>query len=113
MNSSSLEPDPSAPQPDPAGASLLRHARVYTLARKLQLPSLATLAHRKIHLVESTARGEIAYARYVYANTPDADREMRRPVAQFWATRSHVLRHEAETEFRDMCLRFPQFDSMC
>jgi len=30
-------------------------------------------------------------------------------VAAFWATRSHVLRHEAEEEFRAMCIEFPQF----
>jgi hypothetical protein len=27
----------------------------------------------------------------------------------FWATRSHTLRAEAEDEFRQMCLEFPQF----
>lgn len=30
-------------------------------------------------------------------------------MAAFWATRSHVLRHDAEEEFRAMCLEFPQF----
>ena len=108
-SSSALEADTSVPSPDEDGAALLRHARIYTLARKLGLPALSALAHRKIHLVESTARGEIAYARYVYARTAGDDREIRRPVAQFWATRSHVLRHEAEQDFRDTCLRFPQF----
>lgn len=45
----------------------------------------------------------------MYANTPSEDVTIRRPVAAFWATRSHVLRHEAEKEFRGMCLEFPQF----
>jgi hypothetical protein len=101
--------EPSGPALDSTGVSLLKHARVYTLAEKLSLPALKSLAHSKIHLVNSTAKGEIAYARYVYANTPAADVTIRRPVAAFWATRSHVLRHEAEKEFRDMCLEYPQF----
>ncbi|KAF4552957.1 Hypothetical protein D9617_8g049700 [Elsinoe fawcettii] len=105
----SLEHDPTVPKPDTSGVALLRHARVYTLAKQLNIPQLATLAHRKIHLVESTARGEIAYARYVYGHTTESEKEIRKPVAQFWATRSHVLRHEAEKEFREMCLSFPQF----
>lgn len=105
----SLEEDPSTPFPDTTGVALLRHARIYTLARRFGLPSLAALAHRKIHLTQSTARGEIAYARYVYANTSPEDESIRKPVAAFWATRSHVLRHEAEREFRTMCLDFPQF----
>ncbi|OJD36240.1 uncharacterized protein BKCO1_12000108 [Diplodia corticola] len=106
---SKLESDPSAPGPDTHGVQLLRHARVYTLADKFGLPELKSLAHSKIHRTESTARGEIAYARYVYANTAPDDRTIRRPVAAFWAHRSHVLRHHAEDEFRAMCLEFPQF----
>ncbi|TKA71765.1 hypothetical protein B0A49_02631 [Cryomyces minteri] len=108
-SSQSLEPDPSIPNPDDSGTALLRHARVYTLAQKLQLPALATLAHLKIHKTSSTAKGEIAYARYVYTETGREDTVIRKPVAVFWATRSHVLRHEAEEEFRRMCLEFPQF----
>jgi hypothetical protein len=34
---------------------------------------------------------------------------IRKPVAAFWATRSHVLRHQAEADFRHMCLDYPQF----
>ena len=104
-----LEEDLTVPSPDQDGVALLRHARVYTLAQRFGLPSLAALAHKKIHLTSSTARGEISYARYVYANTETADESIRKPVAAFWATRSHVLRHEAEKEFRSMCLEFPQF----
>ena len=70
---------------------------------------LKSLAHSKIHHTTSTARGEIAYARYVYSSTPPDDKTIRNPVAAFWATRSHVLRHDAEEEFRAMCLEFPQF----
>lgn len=104
-----LEPDPSIPAVDDTGDQLLKHARVYTLAEKLGLPELKTLAHSKIHRINSTAVGEIAYARFVYANTPTDDYIIRKPVAAFWATRSHVLRHEAEAEFKAMCLEFPQF----
>ncbi|KAL1302071.1 hypothetical protein AAFC00_002511 [Neodothiora populina] len=104
-----LEDDPTVPSPDDSGLALLRHARVYTLAQRFGLPQLASLAHKKIHLTASTACGEIAYARYVYANTQPTDESIRKPVAAFWATRSHVLRHEAEREFRTMCLEFPQF----
>ena len=103
-----MEYDGSVPHPDNDGVALLRHARVYTLAKRLALPALATLAHRKIHLTQSTAKGEIAYARFVYRET-GAEDSIRRPVAQFWATRSHVLRHEAEQEFKRMCLEYPQF----
>lgn len=106
---SALEDDPSIPQPDSEGVALLRHARVYTLANKFGLPALKSLAHAKIHRTDSTAKGEIAYARYVYSETSAEDATIRKPVAAFWATRSHVLRHEAEAEFRNMCLEFPQF----
>jgi len=104
-----VEHDPSIPANDTQGIALLRHARVYTLAQRFGLPSLSKLAHRKIHSTDSTAAGEIAYARYIYGNTATGDGEIRRPIAQFWATRSHVLRHEAEREFRALCLEFPQF----
>lgn len=104
-----LEADPSLPEIDNTGAQLLKHARVYTLAEKLGLPELKTLAHSKIHRITSTAVGEIAYARYVYGNTAADDVTIRRPVAAFWATRSHVLRHEAGSEFQQMCLEYPQF----
>ncbi|OAP63878.1 hypothetical protein AYL99_03105 [Fonsecaea erecta] len=104
-----LELDPSVPAIDNTGAQLLKHARVYTLAQKLGLPDLKTLAHSKIHRINSTAVGEIAYARFVYGNTPADDVTIRRPVAAFWATRSHILRHEAEDEFKKMCLEYPQF----
>lgn len=107
--SEGLETDPNIPTVDNSGDQLLKHARVYTLAEKLNIPDLKTLAHSKIHRINSTAVGEIAYARYVYGNTPADDVTIRKPVAAFWATRSHVLRHEAEAEFKAMCLEFPQF----
>ncbi|KAG9243112.1 hypothetical protein BJ878DRAFT_568741 [Calycina marina] len=94
---------------DETGDQLPKHARVYTLGENLQLPVLKALASSKIHLVNSTARGEIAYARYIYAHTAKNDDSIRAPVAKFWATRSHTLRSEAEDEFRSMCLKFPQF----
>ncbi|QSZ37750.1 hypothetical protein DSL72_008849 [Monilinia vaccinii-corymbosi] len=104
-----LEVDPTMPGIDELGDQLLKHARVYTLAEMLNLPSLKSLASSKIHCVNSTAKGEIAYARYVYAHTQKDDQTIRAPVANFWATRSHTLRSEAEAEFREMCLEFPQF----
>lgn len=104
-----MEYDSTIPSPDTEGIALLRHARIYTLAERLGLPQLAQLARKKIHLTQSTAKGEIAYARFVYKETSPDDNEMRKPVASFWATRSHALRHEAEQEFRRMCLGFPQF----
>ena len=104
-----LETDPSIPEVDDNGDQLLKHARVYTLAEKLSLPALKNLASSKIHCVNSTAKGEIAYARYVYAYTSKDDTTIRAPVANFWATRSHTLRQEAEDEFRSLCLEFPQF----
>lgn len=109
LPSDSLEQDPSLPTTDEDGTQLLKHARVYTLAERLGLPDLKALAHSKIHRVQSTAKGEIAYARFVYGNTDPSDTVIRKPVAAFWATRSHVLRHEAEDEFRKMCLEYPQF----
>lgn len=104
-----LEDDPSMPSSDDAGTALLRHARVYTLAKQFGIEPLAVLAHKKIHLTQSSAKGELSYARYIYGHTSSADSTIRKPVANFWAMRSHVLRHAAETEFRDMCLEFPQF----
>ncbi|KAE8157240.1 hypothetical protein BDV40DRAFT_292852 [Aspergillus tamarii] len=94
---------------DNSGEQLLKHARVYTLAEKLGVPALKTLAHSKIHRVNSTSHGEIAYARYVYTHTPANDVTIRKPVASFWALRSHVLRHEAEEEFKKLCLEVPEF----
>ncbi|TQN64461.1 hypothetical protein CSHISOI_10967 [Colletotrichum shisoi] len=107
--SRTLEEDPATPDVDTDGAQLLKHARVYTLAEKFGVPGLRTLASSKIHCVNSTAKGEIAYARYVYAYTSKDDTTIRAPVASFWATRSHTLRSEAEEEFRSLCLEYPQF----
>ncbi|WEW57927.1 hypothetical protein PRK78_003394 [Emydomyces testavorans] len=104
-----LEPDPSLPDVDDNGEQLLKHARVYTLASKLGVDNLKLLAHGKIHRINSTAKGEIEYARYVYTHTAPNDTTIRKPVAVFWATRSHVLRHEAEDDFRSLCLEYPQF----
>ncbi|KAK1141368.1 hypothetical protein N8T08_009159 [Aspergillus melleus] len=69
---------------DDSGEQLLKHARVYTLAEKLGIAPLKTLAHSKIHRINSTSQGEIAYAR-------------------------HVLRHEAEEDFKKLCLEVPRF----
>lgn len=104
-----LESDPSIPSVDESGDQLLKHARVYTLAEKFGVSKLKSLASSKIHCVNSTAKGEIQYARYVYAYTSQDDQSIRAPVANFWATRSHTLRSEAEAEFRSLCLEFPQF----
>lgn len=71
--------------------------------------ALKSLSHSKIHLITSTAIAEIAYARYVYSNTTRSDLTIRKPVASFWGQRSHVLRHETEGSFREMCLAFPEF----
>jgi len=104
-----LEKDPRQPQADDDGLGLLVHARIYTLADRLQLPELKSLAHSKIHRTASTAKGELAYARYVYKESNPEDATIRKPVAAFWATRSFSLRHDAEPEFKAMCLEFPQF----
>ncbi|RKU47793.1 hypothetical protein DL546_006943 [Coniochaeta pulveracea] len=108
-NSRELESDPSLPKVDDTGDQLLKHARVYTLAEKFGLEKLKNLAASKIHRVSSTAKGEIAYARYVYQYTPKDDTTIRAPIANFWAMRSHTLRAEAEEEFKSLCLEFPQF----
>ncbi|UPK90384.1 hypothetical protein LCI18_001319 [Fusarium solani-melongenae] len=104
-----LESDPSIPSVDNSGNQLLKHARIYTLAEKFGVLGLRTLASSKIHCVNSTAKGEIAYARYVYAYTRTEDTTVRAPIASFWATRSHTLRAEAEDEFKALCLEHPQF----
>ena len=91
------------------GGKLLEHARVYTLAEKLGVNDLKALAHGKVHRINSSAKGEIAYARYVYANTPREDITIRKPIASFWGQRSHVLRHEAEDDFKELCLEHPDF----
>ncbi|KAI1640990.1 hypothetical protein F4809DRAFT_588307 [Biscogniauxia mediterranea] len=104
-----LEQDPSLPSVDETGQQLLKHARVYTLAEKFGMEKLKSLASSKIHCVNSTAKGEITYARYIYQYTSKDDTTVRAPVANFWATRSHTLRAEAEDEFRSLCLEYPQF----
>ncbi len=105
----SLESDPTVPEIDETGDQLLKHARVYTLAEEFTMPDLQSLASSKIHCVQSTAQGEIAYARYVYAYTKPEDTTVRHPVAKFWAMRSHTLRAEAEKEFQALCLEHPLF----
>lgn len=45
----------------------------------------------------------------MYEKTSADDATLRKPIAAFWAMRSHVLRHQAEEEFRAMCIQFPQF----
>ncbi|KAG6040882.1 hypothetical protein E4U41_006794 [Claviceps citrina] len=102
-----LEKDPEMPEVDDSGVHLLRHARVHTLAEKYGVPELKKLSSSKIHCIDSTAKGEIEYARYVYAHTEDT--KVRAPIASFWATRSHTLRAEAEEEFKSLCLEYPQF----
>ncbi|KAI1265202.1 hypothetical protein F5Y18DRAFT_417321 [Xylariaceae sp. FL1019] len=104
-----LEADPTVPSVDETGDQLLKHARVYTIAEKFGIDKLKNLASSKIHCVNSTAKGEITYARYIYAYTSKDDTAVRAPVANFWATRSHTLRAEAEDEFRNLCLEYPQF----
>ncbi|RPA87493.1 hypothetical protein BJ508DRAFT_320506 [Ascobolus immersus RN42] len=107
-----LEEDPELEEStatDKDGTQLLKHAKVYTLADKLGLEELKTLAHSKIHRINSTAVGELEYARYVYGNTDTKDVTIRAPIATFWAHKSYVLRHQAQKEFKDMILDFPQF----
>ncbi|KND86987.1 hypothetical protein TOPH_08371 [Tolypocladium ophioglossoides CBS 100239] len=104
-----LESDPSLPAVDDSGSHLLKHARLYTLAEKFGMSTLKSLASSKIHCVNSTAKGEIVYARYVYSHTRNEDTTVRAPIASFWATRSHTLRSEAEAEFKALCLEHPQF----
>lgn len=83
-----LESEPGTYEIDEDGSKLLKHARVYTLAEKLGVQELKHLAHAKIHRINSTAKGELAYARYVYASTPREDTTIRNPIAYFWAHRS-------------------------
>ena len=73
---------------DDRGDNLLKHARVYTLAGKLRMPELKHLAHSKIHRINSTAKGELRYAKFVYENTTRDDDALRKPIASFWAHRS-------------------------
>ncbi|KAM5443956.1 hypothetical protein MferCBS31731_001202 [Microsporum ferrugineum] len=104
-----LEQDPAIPKVDSNGDQLLKHARIYSLAEKLGNEKLKALAQNKIGSIESSATGEIAYARYVYSHTTLDDTAIRAPVARFWAKMSDVLRHDAEEEFRALCLDHPQF----
>jgi hypothetical protein len=109
--------DYTVPQPessiDPAvddgSENLLRHARIYTLAEKLGLPALKSLAHSKIHKVKSSPYAEHLYARYVYTNTPTSDTTIRKPVASYWASHSHTLRHEVGENFKKLCVEVPEF----
>ncbi|KAJ5630557.1 uncharacterized protein N7484_010657 [Penicillium longicatenatum] len=94
---------------DDSGEQLLRHARIYTLAEKLGLPHLKSLAHKNIHKVRSTPGGELAYARYVYTHTQPDDTPIRKPVASYWATRGHILRHDLEDQFKKLCVEVPDF----
>lgn len=92
-----------------SGEELLRHARIYTLADKLGLPALKSLAHSKIHHVKGTSSGELAYARYVYTHTPPTDTDIRKPVASYWAIEGPTLRHNVAEEWKKLCLEVPEF----
>ena len=70
---------------------------------------LKALAHSKVHRVNASARGELAYGRYVYANTPRTDVTIRKPIASFWGIRAYTLRHDAEDDFKSLCLEYPEF----
>ncbi|KAJ5411946.1 uncharacterized protein N7487_006305 [Penicillium crustosum] len=94
---------------DKSGEELLRHARIYTLAEKLGLPTLQRIAHSKIHKVQSSPNAELSYARYVYTHTPTADTTIRKPVATYWANQAHVLRQEVGDDFRKLCIEVPEF----
>ncbi|KAJ5150988.1 uncharacterized protein N7482_010240 [Penicillium canariense] len=94
---------------DNSGEELLRHARVYTLAEKLGVPALKSLAHTKIHRVNGTPNGELAYARYVYTHTSQDDTTIRKPVASYWASRGHILRHDVQEDWDQMCREVPEF----
>jgi hypothetical protein len=94
---------------DKTEKDMLCHARIYTLAEKLGLPNLKSLAHGKIHKIKGTPGAELAYARYVYTHTSAEDTAIRRPVAAHWANQSHVLRHEVGDNFKQLCIEVPQF----
>ncbi|KAJ5964645.1 uncharacterized protein N7479_004521 [Penicillium vulpinum] len=100
---------PGETDEDKSGDELLRHARIYTLAEKLGLPTLQRIAHSKIHKVKSSPHAELSYARYVYSHTPAADTTIRKPVATYWANQSHVLRQEVGDDFKDLCIEVPEF----
>ncbi|KAL2134653.1 hypothetical protein VTI74DRAFT_11231 [Chaetomium olivicolor] len=108
-----LEKDPSIPDVDMTGEQLLKHAKVYTLAEKFGFTHLKNLASSKIHCVNSTAKGEIAYARYVYEYAFKDDAAIRVPVANFWATRSHTLRSKAERSSAACAWSFPSLVTTC
>lgn len=94
---------------DKSGEELLRHARIYTLAEKLGLPTLQRIAHGKIHKVQSSPNAELSYARYVYTHTPTADTTIRKPVATYWANQAHVLCQEVGDEFKKLCIEVSEF----
>lgn len=104
---SSNQPKQDAEEVDDSGEQLLKHARVYTLAEKLGIPALKILAHNKIHRVNSSPRGELEYARYVYTHTTTEDGTLRKPVASFWS--KPPQRHGVEEEFKKLCLEAPEF----
>lgn len=73
------------------------------------MPALKSLAHGKIHKVKSSPQAELSYARYVYTHTPATDTTIRKPVANYWANQSHLLRHEVGDNFKEICIEVPEF----
>ncbi|KMU79985.1 hypothetical protein CISG_08145 [Coccidioides immitis RMSCC 3703] len=65
-----LESDPSIPDIDETGDQLLKHARVYTLAGKLGIDNLKSLAQGKIHRINSTAKANRYQICYPYTRDP-------------------------------------------
>ncbi|KAJ5668819.1 hypothetical protein N7462_009889 [Penicillium macrosclerotiorum] len=93
---------------DQSGEELLQHERIYTLAETLRMPALKSLVHTKIHHIKDTPKGELAYARYVYAHTTKDEIAIRKPVASYWASRGHIL-HEIQKDWAKLCHEVPEF----
>ncbi|KAH9845553.1 hypothetical protein Tdes44962_MAKER06518 [Teratosphaeria destructans] len=62
-----------------------------------------------MQITQSTAKGEITFARSVCTETNPEVVSARKPVAQLWSTRSHAPRYKADFDCKSMRLEIPRF----
>ncbi|KAJ5547016.1 hypothetical protein N7494_004601 [Penicillium frequentans] len=88
-----------------------QYTRDYTVTQSEEPPNETEDSGEQLlsHALNGTPGGELAYARYVYTHTQPDDTTIRRPVASYWASRGHILRHDLEGQFKKLCIEVPEF----
>ena len=99
-------------QTDKDGSLVIQRAKVYLFAGRLGDETLQDLALAKTREVITTASAEVRYARFVYENTEEGEKVLRKDVAMTWAHRGDVLRNEVPAEAKKLLLDFQGWELM-